>query len=137
MKKKILLFILFISIIITGCDKKESLVCKNETSDTGSKTSLTLEIRFINGKITSVSEDGLVKFDSTYKKYIKSYKESLDSMYDDEDLNYTSSTNNDEVNFKVTNKDKKIEKMLDKLNIKDKEKGKIRKELEERGYSCK
>ncbi len=137
MKKKILLFILFISIFITGCDKKESLVCKNETSDTGSKTSLTLEIRFINGKITSVSEDGLVKFDSTYKKYIKSYKESLDSMYDDEDLNYTSSTNNDEVNFKVTNKDKKIEKMLDKLNIKDKEKGKIRKELEERGYSCK
>ena len=36
-------------------------------------------------------------------------------MYDDEDLNYTSSTNSDEVNFKVTNKDKKIEKMLDKL----------------------
>ena len=32
MKKKILLFILFISIFITGCDKKESLVWENETS---------------------------------------------------------------------------------------------------------
>lgn len=138
MKKKLLLItILVLTIFISGCDKKESLVCESRNSDTGSSNSTKVTLNFVNSKLSSIYEDGTITFDRSYTKYIDTYKESLDSIYKIKGVNYSATVANDTINVKISADGKNVNKLMDILNIKDEGKDKIKKELTSRGYNCK
>ena len=137
MKKKFILVILLTLFIVTGCDKKEKLSCKTSVTDTGSSNNLNITFNFVNDKISSVYEEGTITFDETYVKYINSYKESLEETYKNKGFDYSATISNNNINFKLVSDSKSNSKLLKILNIKEKTKEKVKKTMEERGYSCK
>ena len=122
MKKKFILVILLTLFIVTGCDKKEKLSCKTSVTDTGSSNNLNITFNFVNDKISSVYEEGTITFDETYKN---------------KGFDYSATISNNNINFKLVSDSKSNSKLLKILNIKEKTKEKVKKTMEERGYSCK
>ena len=145
MKKKFLVIVLLVGVLFisTGCDKKQTLVCTNSQKSTGMTINTTATTDFVNDKITTMKMDMEVVVDESYASYVDTIKDSLVSQYSKYDgkdgFTYSANTKDNVINFTMTlDSTKASDEVKSGLGFAGSEKYSVnKKSLESQGYTCK
>ena len=142
--RKISIFVMIIlTLFISGCDKKKTLICTKSEDTTGMTITTTSTTKFVNDSISNIEMNMTLKLDNSYVKYANTIKNSLEQQYksykNEKGVSYNTTVKNDVINFVLLIDNKKISSdTRSKLKLSGSESYDANKKiLEKDGYTCK
>ncbi len=142
--RKISIFVMIIlTLFISGCDKKKTLICTKSEDTTGMTITTTSTTKFVNDSISNIEMNMTLNLDNSYVKYANTIKNSLEQQYksykNEKGVSYNTTVKNDVINFVLLIDNKKISSdTRSKLKLSGSESYDANKKiLEKDGYTCK
>lgn len=134
---------IILTLFISGCDKKKTLICTKSEDTTGMTITTTSTTKFVNDSISNIEMNMTLKLDNSYVKYANTIKNSLEQQYksykNEKGVSYNTTVKNDVINFVLLIDNKKISSdTRSKLKLSGSESYDANKKiLEKDGYTCK
>lgn len=134
---------IILTLFISGCDKKKTLICTKSEDTTGMTITTTSTTKFVNDSISNIEMNMTLNLDNSYVKYANTIKNSLEQQYksykNEKGVSYNTTVKNDVINFVLLIDNKKISSdTRSKLKLSGSESYDANKKiLEKDGYTCK
>ena len=134
---------IILTLFISGCDNKKTLICTKSEDTTGMTITTTSTTKFVNDSISNIEMNMTLNLDNSYVKYANTIKNSLEQQYksykNEKGVSYNTTVKNDVINFVLFIDNKKISSdTRSKLKLSGSESYDANKKiLEKDGYTCK
>ncbi len=143
--KKIIMSVVLVvlALALSGCTKKETLVCTKDQDEAGVAINSKMEAIFEGNEVTNINLNVTAEVNSALSTYVPNMKNLIESQYekykkDGTMVNVTSKDNTikADLTFDLKKMSSKDKKELDLIDTKGTKKA-TQRELEKEGYTCK